>query len=131
MDWLNLIADLVGIVGAIFAIFSWLKARQIQQELHREQQRQNRKITVVLSHGANQLELPVKLRRAELTRAELLGRIGMLPMKKLGERFSLGYLSTPGFLQRINELIESANDSTLTIPCTQDEIEQFNIVQRP
>jgi hypothetical protein len=70
--------------------------------------------------------LPIELRRAELTRAEILGRIGMIPMKEKGKRFSLEYLNTSKFLRRINEIIEGHGDSDLVIPCTEEELNQFD-----
>lgn len=125
MEWLSTTADLIGILGALFALFAWLKARQVQQELAHEQQRQRRKITVALSYGARSIELPVQIRRAELTRAEVLGRIGMLPMRSPGARFSLSATNTPEFLRRIDEIAGGDGDTTLSIPCTQAEFEQF------
>lgn len=125
MQWLSSIADLVSIVGALFALLAWIQTRQVRKDLARERQRQQRKVTVVLQHGADRLELPVELRRAELTRAEVLGRIGMLPMRTHGARFHLGYLNNPGFFRQINDIMDGTSDATLTIPCQKEEFEQF------
>lgn len=125
MEWLSAIADVIGILGAIFALFAWLKSLQIQRELRREQQRLRQQIKVVLSYGPQTLALPVHIRRSELTRAEVLGRIGMLPMQTPGARFSLGATSTPEFLRRLDEIVDADGDTTLTIPCTKEEFEQF------
>ncbi len=127
MEWLSPAADIVSIVGAFFALFAWLQARRVRQELAKEQQRQNRKVTVILQNGADRLELPIELRRGELTRAEVLGRIGMIPMKVKGARFSLAYLNTPEFLRQINQVAEGTSDAVLTIPCKLDEFEQFDL----
>ena len=131
MEWIGLVADIIGILGAIFALFAWLKARELQQELEREKMRQHKEVQVVLAHGANKIELSVKLRRAELTRAEILGRIGMIPMKKKEDRFSIAYLDTPDFLQQINQIIEGTDEGILTIACTKREFEQFDLSKRP
>jgi len=125
MEWFSLIADMIGIVGAGFALGAWMQARWISQDLERERARQNKLVTVVLQHGAERLMLPVELRRTELTRAEILGRIGMLPMCQRGARFALSYLSSPEFLRRINEIAASADDTVLTISCTREELDQF------
>ncbi|MEA5568609.1 hypothetical protein [Anabaena sp. UHCC 0399] len=105
--------------------------RTIQSSLHKEEQekkRQEQKISVILQSGARQrLELPVELRRAELTRAEILGRIGMIPMKVNGQRFSLDYLNTPDFLRQINRILASDGDATLMIPCNDSEYAQFDL----
>lgn len=134
MEWLNSItaylgptADLIGIVGAFFALFAWLQTRRLREEYQREQDRQNRKVTVTLQHGAESLELPMELRRAELTRAEILGRLGMIPMKDKGKRFSIGHLNRPHFLRQINQIRDNDGDADLLIPCTKEELDQFDI----
>lgn len=102
----------------------------LQKELEQRQKQQHQKISVVLQNGGKKpLELPVELRRAELTRAEILGRIGMIPMKVKGQRFSLGHLSTPTFLDQINQILASDTDGTptLVISCNDSEYDQFDI----
>jgi len=86
---------------------------------------------VVLQNGADRLELPVELRRAELTRSEVLGRIGMITMKSKGQRFSLEYLNQPDFLRQINTIAKTSEDGILTIPCKADELAQFDIIASP
>lgn len=124
---LGSLADLIGILGALFALLAWLQSRQLRQEMQRETQRQNRKVMVIIRNGAQRLELPIELRRAELTRAEVLGRIGMIPMRNKGQRFSLNYLSTPEFLQQINQIAEGTGNAVLEIPCREDEFAQFDL----
>lgn len=128
MDWksvLGLSADIIGIAGAVFAFFAWRRTKRLSEKLEKEKQRLSRKVTVVLNHGQEKIELPVQLRRAELTRAEILGWLGMLPLKNKGGRFSLDYLSTPGFFHQINQIAEGTGDSVLTISCTKEEFDQF------
>lgn len=82
LEWFSLIADIIGIAGALFALFAWQQARQIRKEQKQEATRQSKVVKVTLQYGKEKSELPVQLRRAELFRAEILGRIGMIPMKK-------------------------------------------------
>ena len=128
MNYLPIIADIVGVGGAVFALFAALQTRGLRAAYRREQKRQQRKITIVLRNGADQIvQLPVTLRRSELTRAEVMGRLGMIPMKEKGARFFIGHLNTLDFLQQLDQIIQSRGDATLVIPCTQDEIDQFAI----
>lgn len=130
MDWksiVGLIADIAGILGAIFALFAWIQTRQLRKEIEKEKQRMNKKVTVTLSLGQQKIEVPVDLRRAELTRAEVLGRLGMIPRKGEKGQFSLRYLNTPDFFKQINQIIDGTGDSVLTISCTPEEFEQFDI----
>lgn len=82
-----------------------------------------------MRYGADEIQLPVELRGAKTTRAEILGRLGMIPMKQSGSRFSVAFLNTPEFLRRLNEIIQGGEGTVLTIPCTQKEFEQFDLKQ--
>jgi hypothetical protein len=62
-----------------------------------------------------------------VTRAEVLGRIGMIPMKQKGQRFSLKYLSKPDFLKQINQIAAGKGENVLTISCNKEELEQFDL----
>lgn len=129
MEWLSFVADLISIAGSVFALFAWIKARQVQQDLEREKQRLNKKVTVVLQCGDKTIQLPLEMRRAELTRAEILGRIGMIPLKQAPkqERFRLRHINTPEFFHQINQVAAGDGDGILVIPCTDDEINQFDL----
>lgn len=127
LEWIGLVADTIGIAGAIFALFAWRQTRQIRKIQEQELARQNRRVRVILQHGGEKIELPMQLRRAELSRAEILGRIGMIPMKKKGARFSLAYTSKPEFLAQINQVLDGTADGTITIACTEDEFRQFDL----
>lgn len=128
LEWISLIADIVGILGAVFALFAWQQARQLREYLKQEQTRQNQMAQVELRYGDKTYPLPVlQLRRSELTRAEILGRIGMIPMKKKGQRFEIRYTNTAEFLKQINQILDGKGDGVLTIPCTEEEINQFDL----
>jgi hypothetical protein len=126
MQWLSLASDVIGVLGGIFALFAWLQSRRVSKELEAERQHKEKKVRIVLGYGAEKLELPMEMRRSEFSRAEILGRLGMLPTDD-GKRFSLSYLSTAEFLKSINEINIGESDDTLLIPCTQDEFRQFKV----
>lgn len=130
LEWVSLIADAIGILGAVFALFAWWQARQIREDQLKERIRQNQLVQIKLQHGNQSYDLPVlQLRRGELTRAEVLGRIGMIPMKgrEKGKRFEIRYVNTAEFLQQINQILDGNKDGMLTIPCTEQEFAQFDL----
>jgi len=129
MDLFNTFGTFVGLLAALFSFLAWLKARRIQKDQQAEKARQSKSITVTLQYGGRKIELPVELRRAELTRAEILGRLGMIPMKKTGARFSLSYLNKLEFQKQLNQIMDGNGDAVLTIPCTQEEFEQFDLTK--
>lgn len=130
LSWLGTTSDAIGVLGAvlgaIFALGGWIQTRRLQTRLREEEERINQRIMLILEHDEVTIELPFEMRRVGLTRAEVLGLIGMIPMKIPGERFTLGYLSQPAFLQQINEIQQGSGNVVLTIPCTEAEIEQFD-----
>jgi hypothetical protein len=97
----------------------------IDNQLEQARKRQQQKISVVLRNGGKSLELPVELYRSEFTRAEILGRVGMIPCK--GQRFKLDYFSKKEFLDQINQIASSDGNATLIIPCDNDEFSQFEL----
>lgn len=132
MHWLSLVADVIGVLGGIFAFFAWLQTSRLRKDAERERQRQNARIKVILSYGGQKYELPFDLRRVELTRSELLGRLGMIPVKKNKrgneqKRFSISHLNSKEFFERLNELILGSGNDALIIPCERKEYEQFDI----
>ena len=129
MDLFNTFGTFVGLFSALFSLLAWLKARRIQKDQQAEKARQSKSITVTLQYGGKKIELPVELRRAELTRAEVLGRLGMIPMKNKANRFALSYLNTPEFFKQVHQIMDANDHGVLTIPCNKEEFEQFDLPQ--
>jgi hypothetical protein len=128
MFWIDQIGNAASLIGALLALMAWIQSRSVRKRIDAEKFKKSRKIVVVLQHGSEKLELPVELRRSELTRAEILGRIGMIPTKTKNGRFTLGYLNTKEFLEQVNKLNEGDSEGLLTIPCKLDEYQQFDII---
>lgn len=122
-------ADVLSVIGAFLAAFAWLQAKANSRQIIREQERMNSRITVILKENVSQRQivLPVHLRRLELTRAELLGRIGMIPRKNKSEFFVLSYLNSSSFFQELNRIQSSDQEEALVIPCNSQEIDQFDV----
>jgi hypothetical protein len=124
MSFLELIGNLsnvFGTVGGLAACALWLanrKAKRLAQETV------NVKLRI---HGeGREIALPLEIVRRDLSRAELLGRIGMLPMKKAGARFALRELGTPAVMRALNA-VAKGETNTLVIPASAEEIEQFDL----
>ncbi len=122
-------ADIIGVLGAIFATLAWVNTRRIRKESAKERERKNQKIKVILKNydTGKTLELPVEMSRGEFSRAELLGRIGMIPMKNPKERFGITYFHSKEFYQHLDQVRVGSGEYEFIIPCTESEIEQFNV----
>jgi hypothetical protein len=126
MEWLSTASDIVGVWGALFALLAWIQARRTQRELAQERARANERVEIelVLTQERRTRRLPIALRRADVSRAELLGRLGMVPMRESGRRFALTYLADPTFLAQVAR-VQAGEGNVITIPCTAAEFEQF------
>ncbi len=122
-------ADVLSVVGSVFAFFAWLQAKINSRQMTKEKDRMNCQVRVILklAESQRQIVLPVHLRRHELTRAELLGRIGMIPRKNKSEFFILSYLNSSSFFDELNRIQTSDKEENLVIPCSLVELEQFDV----
>jgi hypothetical protein len=121
MDILGVIASVLQLVSTFIIVAVWLWRNSF------EKRRLNQPVKVLLEYGGQTLTLPLELRRGDVTRAEVLGRLGMIPLIK-SPRFSLSYTSKQQFLVDLQKVIEAnESSSTLRIPCQKEEFEQFNL----
>jgi len=119
---LGQVSDLAGAIGGIVAAIGVLKMLAAQR-------RALEHVRVVLrleEQGGGSVTLPLEMLRRDVSRAELLGRIGMLPMRQKGTRFAIRALASPAFMRAVNEVVEGKT-SILVIPATQEEVEQFDL----
>lgn len=124
MEILSFIADVIGILAALFA--GW-QAYRIRAERNQEKKRQDKKVGVILKGSTHHIRLPFDLRRGETTRAEILGRIGMIPMKQKGRRFEIQNTNTEEFLLHMYHIIDGYDDAEFIITCTPEEFDQFDL----
>jgi hypothetical protein len=127
MDAENIgLADaLTGLATLVVAALSWIAARRQVSKLEAEAARSRRPIKVFLTREGEKRELPLFFRAIEVTRAEMLGRMGMMPMKDAGKRFTFGFFSQPDFLRGLNEIQDGDGDELL-IPVSEIEMSQFD-----
>jgi len=125
----GLAADIIGVAGAVIA----LKVSNFQK---REKERLSQKIKIRLvckdegERFQSFIDIPGKMLREDLSRSEVLGWIGMLPMieTKKRERYTIKSLSSQEFHTRMNEIKVGKGDMTFEIICEKDELEQFDVV---
>jgi len=127
MDAFNVITGLAGMIGAGFALLAWCVSNRVHKEMEAEKIRLNKSIRVTLNNGSKTLELPVHFRRAEFNRGEILGRIGMIPVKEKGKRFSLEFINNTDFFEQINTINDGHDEGLLTISCSDEEFDQFDL----
>ena len=126
-NWQGVFGTIIGIVGTVISIFVWYKSREIEKFLEKEKERLSEQVKFVLTDGDSIYELPF-IRRQEVTRGEIQGRLGTIPMKKTGLRYSIAYTNSLEFYQQLDRIIDGSHeigDSSLSINCTAEEFGQF------
>lgn len=129
-DVLGVTANIIGILGAIAATFAWLQSQSIKAQLDNEAKRQNERIRVILyneDNETNRIELPARIRRRDVSRAEVLGRIGMINQ---GKRFDIVSLNSKEFIECLDNIAVGSSNQTLKIPLTRSEYEELNQLQK-
>lgn len=118
---LSWVANILQVAGAVFAALVWFNQRRTERTAGSIVS-----VLLTIEGEGKEFPLPLEIVRRDVSRAELLGRIGMLPMRQKGARFSLRALSSPAFMRAMNEVV-AGRSATLRVPCTREELEQFEI----
>lgn len=129
MQFLGITADIIGVLSAVFALLAWFNTIRIRNDQKREQDRLSQKVRLTLKakNTDDFIELPGEMRRAEVTRAEVLGWVGMLPMKEKGKRFEIAYMNSADFLRQLSEVQTGNGDVIFVLQCTKEELHQFDV----
>jgi len=125
------IADAIGVITAVFALWGWANTVVLKRQIADAERRRSAAIRVVLKSPTRETELPLAMVRADLSRAELLGRVGMLPLtpasaQAQGGRFRLRALGRPEFLVTLAAVQRGERDE-LVISADEAEIDQFDL----
>jgi len=134
MEIFSYIADFIGIFSFFAAVAAWINTRKIQKNQKLELERLNQKIKVRLINPdtKNYIDLNGEMRREEISRAEILGWIGMLPKIQGLERsrFQLEFSNKDEFFTRMNAVRTGSGDMTFEIDCTEYELDQFAVEKK-
>ena len=105
---LEVVANILGVAGAVYAVYRHFESRRAAP------------IRVVLACGDAVL-VDMTIPRSQFSRAELLGRLGMLAKVP---RLNLSALSNPDILPQIDAVVAGRSDS-LAIAVAGSEKDQF------
>ncbi|HOE71053.1 MAG TPA: hypothetical protein PLE10_07670 [Brevefilum sp.] len=134
MEIFSFVADIIGIFSAFAAVAAWVNTKRIQKNHKLELERLNQKIKIRLinQETSNYIDLNGEMRREEISRAEILGWIGMLPMilEKERSRYKLEFTNTDEFFTRMNEIRAGSGDMIFEIDCNKGELDQFAVEKK-
>lgn len=134
-DWS--VPDYIGIVTGIVSIIIWFLSARTWFLVKRREERDNQRITIKLQHedDTRQITLPAHPRRRDLTRGEIQGLVGTLPVAASPPgggsqpRYRIAFFLKDEFYPKLEELQEDESKSELIITCTAAEWNQFDIEQ--
>lgn len=121
MEALSLIVNLLSLGGIVWVGYVLL----------RQDQREKAEITLKLKSKSGRKMTLFSIPRSELTRAEVLGRIGMIPMikEKERERFKIISLNEKSFFDNLYSVKRDNGDRELVIECSDEEFNQFDLAR--
>lgn len=122
LDRIGIVTGLLAFLGTTFSASMWL--RQILRE---RKMREPVPIRIVVEDG-RRYELPIQPPRRIVTRAEVLGLLGMIPSRQL--RFDWKYFLDAPFLQHVEEVYRGKRDA-LEISLTAEEFAQLDLPGQP
>ncbi|MBP7951806.1 MAG: hypothetical protein KA004_19345 [Verrucomicrobiales bacterium] len=125
IDWdtLDKIGTLVGLLaflGTAYSAWRWWRHQRREKVL-------DMPIPIRLvdgESGRTLLELPHQPPRRNVTRAEVLGLLGMIPSRQ--QRFDWRHLHSPQFMTQLNEVYRGRRGE-LSIPVTAAEFAQLDL----
>lgn len=120
INFLDQVTIVISAVSMLFSFLVWLKIRkQIAIDSQRIQ------IKIVVPGTGISFRLWSQPERRHLTRAEVLGLIGLIP-RNCPENFKIAFLNTPQFFYNLAQ-VQDNNETTLRIECTKQELQQFDL----
>jgi hypothetical protein len=120
LDRIGIICGILAFLGTAYSAFRWWRHQS------RERQLQEPVIVRLVAEedGRHLLELPHRPARRTVTRAEVLGLLGMIPSRQ--QRFDWKWLLDARFMQHIEEIHRGDRD-VLEIPLTAAEFRQLDL----
>jgi hypothetical protein len=120
-DFLDKFGIIIGLITGLVSVAIWI-------HLLRKESRYNELISISLAAPelAFKATLPGKIRRKNLTRAELQGMLGMLPMRVSGQRYQLDALNDGAFFDDLERAQIDRDIKEIEIVCQPQELEQFD-----
>lgn len=121
---LEFISVIAAVVGAVYSF--WIK-----MYLRRKEKHDNALIDLKLRcDEANvTIILQGQIRRKNLTRAEVQGLLGILPMLEKGKRYELQDLNRKSFFDQLEDVQVNYSATQLVVKCTLDELKQFDLAK--
>ena len=118
LDRATIVTGILAFLGTAYSAFRWWQHQRRQRELEKAVP-----IRLIREDG-REYPLPYEPPRRTVTRAEVLGLLGMIPSRQ--QRFDWAWLHDARFMQHLDEIHRGSRD-TLQIPVTMAEFAQLDL----
>ncbi len=122
-DYFDKIGIAAALIAMLFSILIWLNQR-------RKERQDNALLDICLycPETDQSISLPAQIRRKNLSRAEIQGLLGILPLKQnRNGRYFLSALNSPAFFDLLERVQIDSQLNELVIECKAEELDQFII----
>ena len=121
--------DVITYVSFAWAWIAGIYSLAVWWKIKRQRNVDNELITIqiVCEEQRYVYALPGKIRRKNLTRAQVQGLLGILPTKNKNERYSLSYLTSRQFFRSLEEAQEK--NSVLSVELTGEELAHSDLAE--
>jgi hypothetical protein len=109
---------------AVFSFFIIEKLLDNQSQRERAIALQDIEVFLLNTDTHELFLLEFALKRGELSRGEIVGRIGMV-LKDTTTRYNIEYMKKVDFLEQINQILADDQRQKLIIDCSTEEMSQF------
>jgi hypothetical protein len=116
------VSTITGLASTAVSVAIWLK---LQWQTRFDEQRIV--ISLVIPDTDKRITLPCRVERKHLTRAEVQGILGTIPMIEEKPRYSIKFFNSREFYSRLESAQDVKSQDELLIDCTEAEIKQFDL----
>ncbi len=122
MEWLKFFSEIIEVGTFLAAMASWILTLKGLKEARKREELQNSSITIYLVCEEKEIQLPYAPLRRQLSRAEILGVLGMVSG---GVRFDIPGLTTLFTSGEFDKMMKGETKA-LYITCPLKEFELFS-----
>lgn len=129
---LGQIADVLTVVVSIISLLIWFFTFNIWRNTRKEKKLLNQEVKIYLQEKGTKrtIDIPGSIKKFEFVREEVLGRVGMVPMRPKKDekhpRFKIKYTYDEEFLRDLYFIKEDKAKVEFYIYCEGDELDQFD-----
>lgn len=112
---INLFAEVMTLAAVLFVLNSWIESRRARRIIEQEKVRQSHLFQILLKtyYGSKSYLLKVSLHRSDLSRAEVLGLLRIIPWRRSSLFIPKRYVSSLSFVRQV-DAISNADGSAMS-----------------